>query len=78
MRTLNSFGFHDLRLHRLEDTCDTPNRASARVMEKLGIRREDHLREIIWKDDQWYDKYIYAIHAHESSSIDFMEPPSTQ
>ena len=65
MRTLISFGFRELQLHRLEDTCDTRNLASARVMEKLGMRREGHLRETIWKDEQWYDEYIYAILARD-------------
>ena len=68
MRTLISFGFHDLHLHRFEDTCDTRNQASARVMEKLGMRREGHLRETIWKAGQWYDEYTYAILAHEWST----------
>ena len=68
MRTLISFGFNVLHLHRLADTCDTRNQASARVMEKLGMRREGHLRESIWKDGQWYDEYIYAILAHEWST----------
>lgn len=67
MRTLIDFAFRVLQLHRLEDTCDTRNLASARVMEKLGMRREGHLRETIWKDGQWYDEYIYAILAHEWS-----------
>ena len=65
MRMLINFGFSVLQLHRLEDTCDTRNLASARVMEKLGMRREGHLRETIWKDGQWYDEYIYAILVHE-------------
>ncbi|HSL44261.1 MAG TPA: GNAT family N-acetyltransferase [Anaerolineales bacterium] len=65
MRTLINFGFTVLGLHRLEDTCDTRNLASARVMEKLGMRREGHLRETIWKDGRWYNEYIYAILGHE-------------
>ena len=67
MQTLIDFGFSVLQLHRLEDTCDPRNQASIRVMEKLGMRREGHLRETIWKDGQWHDQYIYAILAHEWS-----------
>jgi len=65
MRTLIDFGFTQLHLNRVADTCDTRNRASARVMEKLGMRREGHLRETIWKAGRWYDEYLYAILAHE-------------
>jgi RimJ/RimL family protein N-acetyltransferase len=76
MRTLIGYGFNVLQLHRLEDTCDTRNQASARVMEKLGMRREGHLRETIWKDRQWYDEYIYAILVHEWSMETEGGPPS--
>ena len=67
MRCLLHFGFTELHLHRVTDDCDARNLASARVMEKLGMHREGHLREAIWKDGQWYDEYIYAILAHEWS-----------
>jgi RimJ/RimL family protein N-acetyltransferase len=65
MRAVFSFGFDQLGLHRLADWCDTRNAASARVMEKLGMRREGHLRETIWKDGAWHDEYLYAILAWE-------------
>ena len=61
MRRLIDFGFAELNLHRVEDACDTRNHASARVMEKLGMRREGHLRETIWKDGEWHDEYLYAV-----------------
>ena len=65
MHCLIHFGFTELHLHRIADDCDARNLASARVMEKLGMRREGHLRETIWKDGRWYDEYIYAILANE-------------
>jgi RimJ/RimL family protein N-acetyltransferase len=65
MRALITFGFTELRLHRLADTRDTRNGASARVMEKLGMRREGHLRETLWRAGRWYDEYLYAILADE-------------
>lgn len=65
MRRLVHFGFTELRLHRIADDCDARNLASARVMEKLGMRREGHLRETIWKNGRWHDEYLYAILAHE-------------
>ena len=65
IRRLIHFGFTELHLHRVADDCDARNLASVRVMEKLGMRREGHLRETIWKDGRWYDEYLYAILAHE-------------
>jgi [ribosomal protein S5]-alanine N-acetyltransferase len=65
MRVLITFGFSTLDLHRVEDTCDARNYASARVMEKLGMQREGCLREAIWDDGRWYGEYIYAVLDHE-------------
>jgi len=44
-RALLKFGFEHLRLHRVFATCDSANVASARVLEKAGMKREGHLRE---------------------------------
>ena len=43
MRALLRLGFGDLGLHRVAARCDARNTASARVMERVGMRREAHL-----------------------------------
>ncbi len=60
-RALVGFGFESLRLHRIIATCDTKNVASARVLEKAGMRREAHLREDSHIRGEWRDSYLYAI-----------------
>ena len=40
LRELLRFGFEDLRLQRIADSCDAANTASARVMEKCSLRCE--------------------------------------
>jgi RimJ/RimL family protein N-acetyltransferase len=65
MRAFFNFGFDQLKLHRLADACDARNLASAHVMEKLGLRREGHVRETNWKAGGWYDEYLYAFLARE-------------
>jgi len=55
------YGFAELGLHRIVAFCRTENRASWRVMEKLGMRREGHLREADPTGDIWDDLYLYAI-----------------
>jgi aminoglycoside 6'-N-acetyltransferase len=46
------------RKHRVTANCDARNLASAAVLERLGLRREGHLREARgqgqWTDDLWY------------------------
>lgn len=59
------FGFEDLHLHRIWAECVAENTASARVLEKLGMRREAHFREHRYYRDRWWDTLIYAILARE-------------
>ncbi len=54
-------GFEDLGLHRIAARCDARNVASARVMERLGMRREAHLRENEFVKGEWCDELVYAL-----------------
>jgi RimJ/RimL family protein N-acetyltransferase len=58
-------GFDGLGLHRIEGRLDARNGPSARVLERLGLRREAHLRENEWVKGEWTDELIYALLAHE-------------
>jgi RimJ/RimL family protein N-acetyltransferase len=58
---LLEFGFGELKMHRIWARCDVLNFASARVMEKLGMRREAHLLQDVFEKGVWRDSYIYAI-----------------
>jgi [ribosomal protein S5]-alanine N-acetyltransferase len=60
-RALLEFGFERLRLHRIWATCDVENDASARVLEKVGMRREGQLRQNVRRRDEWRSSYLYAI-----------------
>lgn len=55
------FGFDSLRLHRIYGACLPENEAYARVMEKVGMRREGHQRESCWMKGRWVDFLQYAI-----------------
>ena len=60
-RAVLAFGFEELRLHRIWASCVLENAGSARVLEKLGMRREGHLREHEWMRGRWWDTLLYAI-----------------
>lgn len=62
---LLTFGFTQLKLHRIFATCDPANVASARVLEKIGMQREGHLREHKWAKGCWRDSFLYAILENE-------------
>ncbi|MFJ9415521.1 GNAT family N-acetyltransferase [Streptomyces sp. NPDC101227] len=64
-RALLKLGFEDLQLHRIQAELDGRNTASARVLERLGMRREGHLRENEFLDGEWTDEVIYAMLARE-------------
>jgi RimJ/RimL family protein N-acetyltransferase len=52
-------------LHRVSAECDTRNVASLRLLERLGFRREGHLRSSTWSKGAWSDDYLYAVLADE-------------
>ena len=60
-RAVLELAFGELGLHRVVATCDPRNRASYRVMEKLGMRREGHHRKDVQIRGEWSDEYFYAI-----------------
>lgn len=56
-----SLGFSKLGLHRIFAYCDDENAASCRVLEKLGLRLEGHLRQHRFSLGTWRSSFIYAI-----------------
>jgi RimJ/RimL family protein N-acetyltransferase len=54
-------GFAELGLHRLIGRCDALNLPSARLMERLGMRREAHFVHSEWFKGRWGDELVYAM-----------------
>jgi ribosomal-protein-alanine N-acetyltransferase len=54
------FGLDDLGLHKVTATCDPDNTASARVLTKIGMQHEGHLRDHLHLRDQWRDRMLYS------------------
>jgi RimJ/RimL family protein N-acetyltransferase len=67
-REVLRLGFETVRFHRIEGRCDARNRASARLMERLGMRREAHFVENEWFKGGWGSELVYAILDHEWSA----------
>jgi RimJ/RimL family protein N-acetyltransferase len=53
--------FSVLGAHRVSGRLDARNDASARVLERLGMRREGHLVENEYVKGEWTDEAIYAV-----------------
>ena len=50
-----------LKLHRIAATCDSENKASYRVMEKVGMKCEGLLREDMRTKGRLRSTFIYSI-----------------
>jgi ribosomal-protein-alanine N-acetyltransferase len=54
------FGLTGAVLHRISATCDPENVGSGRVLEKIGMRLEGHLRDHYLIRGEWRDRLLYA------------------
>ncbi|MDM4718473.1 GNAT family protein [Micromonospora sp. WMMA1363] len=66
-------GFGHLDLHRIYARLDARNTASARVPQRLGMRREAHLRENEFVKGEWTDELIYGVLAAEWRAVQGQE-----
>lgn len=61
IKELVVYGFNHLNLNRIFARPFGTNIGSRKALDKAGFRLEANLPKTIWKNDQWYDEYIYAI-----------------
>lgn len=61
MRAFVPFAFQSLRLHRIEAACLPHNRASIRLLEKTGFRREGLAQQYLKINGLWQDHLLFAL-----------------
>ena len=61
--------FGSLKLHRVSGLCSPDNKASIRVMQKLGMAREGLLRDIHFGRGKWWSSVMYGILEDEYAKI---------
>lgn len=59
-RHLLARGFDGLGLHRIYATCDPRNLGSSRVLSKIGMTQEGHLRHTALLRDGWRDSMVFS------------------
>lgn len=64
-RAVLTFAFGAVGLHRIVVRCAVGNERSARVAERLGMRREGLLREAHFVGGSFLDQHLYALLRHE-------------
>ena len=60
-RAIVQFGFAELKVHRIWAWCVADNMASARVLERLGLKLEGRLRDKEYFKGRWWDTLMYGI-----------------
>jgi RimJ/RimL family protein N-acetyltransferase len=68
-RALLGLGFEHHGLHRIVGRLDARNTASARLLERLGMRREAHLVQNEFIKGEWTDELVYAMLEDEWRSL---------
>jgi len=58
---LLNYLFTERGKHRIAAYCDPRNAASVALLERLGMRREGHLRESTWAKGEWTDDLVYGL-----------------
>jgi RimJ/RimL family protein N-acetyltransferase len=53
--------FLSLGKHRVFASVDPRNRASIALLERVGMRKEAHLRESVWCQGEWADDLVFAV-----------------
>ncbi|GAI29263.1 unnamed protein product, partial [marine sediment metagenome] len=61
VRLLAQFGFKKLKLNRIEVKAAVGNKASQRVAEKIGAKREGILRNRMVVHDRVYDMVMFSL-----------------
>ena len=69
-RALLDVGFNTLGLNRIAAQCAPENKASIRVMQKLGMAREGLLREHYRVGTKYWSSVIYALLAREHQKFE--------
>ena len=60
-RAMLDFGFRELGVQRIWAWCNAENRASSRVLEKLGMHLSRRITEDQYFKDRWWDTLAYEI-----------------
>ncbi len=65
VKALINYGFNDLKLHRIEISCDARNVRSKRIPEKLGFTLEGVLRDNHKRNGEFSDGLVYGLLSSE-------------
>lgn len=65
VRAMLGYLFGELKLRRVSAECDARNARSARLLERVGFRREGLRRQHTWAKGEWTDDLLFGLLASE-------------
>lgn len=68
-KAMITYGFEEFHLNRIEIHCATENKKSQAIPERLGFRKEGHLRQVELLHHGFVDHYVYALLKQDCSFI---------
>lgn len=66
---LLGFLFDQLQMHRVFGSVDPRNSPSMALMQRVGMRKEAHLKESLWFKGSWVDDVIFAMLDREYEEV---------
>lgn len=61
LRSVIEYLFSIVKIHRIQANLDARNISSAKLCERVGMRKEAHFIEDYWNKGEWTDSFIYGI-----------------
>lgn len=61
VRAVVEYLFKTHEIHRIQANLDARNLSSAKLCERIGMRKEAHFIKDYWNKGEWTDSYIYGM-----------------
>ncbi|RBQ32115.1 GNAT family N-acetyltransferase [Arcobacter sp. FW59] len=61
LKTIVKYLFKNKNIHRIQANMDARNLVSAKICEKIGMRREAYFIKDFWNKNEWTDSFIYGM-----------------
>lgn len=53
--------FDEFNVHRIQAKLDARNKASQKLCERIGMRKEAHFIQDFWNKNEWTDRIVYGM-----------------
>jgi RimJ/RimL family protein N-acetyltransferase len=61
VRSVIEYLFSTVKIHRIQANLDARNLSSAKLCERVGMRKEAHFIQDYWNKGEWTDSFVYGM-----------------